>query len=86
MDPEDKGGLCNSERPSQIGVPHLVAASLRLHGPPASEDWHTECVGTSSARAAPVARWHENLSKFELRVVCVPGKDNTIADVLSRWV
>ena len=31
------------------------------------------------------ARWHETLAKFDLTVVYVPGKDNTVADCLSRW-
>ena len=31
------------------------------------------------------ARWHELLSKFDLSVTYVPGKQNTIADALSRW-
>ena len=49
-------------------------------------NWHTECVDTPSGPAARVARWHETFSKFDLSVVYVPGKDNKIADVLSRWV
>ena len=28
---------------------------------------------------------HETLGKFDLKVVHVPGKDNTVADCLSRW-
>ena len=30
-------------------------------------------------------RWHETFAKFDLSVVYVPGKDNTVADCLSRW-
>ena len=30
-------------------------------------------------------RWHETFAKFDLSVVYVPGKDNTVADYLSRW-
>ena len=31
------------------------------------------------------ARWYETLAKFDLTVVYIPGKDNTVADCLSRW-
>ena len=50
------------------------------------KNWHTECVGTPSGPDACVDGWHVTFSKFNLRVVYVPGKDNTIADVLSPWV
>lgn len=49
------------------------------------QSWHKEHVDTPSGPAARRARWHETLAKFALEVVYVPGKDNTIADVLSRW-
>ena len=32
------------------------------------------------------ARWHQFLSRFYLQVGYIPGRDNTIADVMSRWV
>ena len=34
--------------------------------------------------AARLARWHETLAKFDLSVLYVPGKDNTVADCLRR--
>ena len=46
--------------------------------------WHTECVDTPSGPAAHAARWHETFSNFDLSVLYVPGKDNTIADVRSH--
>ena len=49
-------------------------------------NWHTECVDTPSGPAAGFDRQHETFSKFNLSVVYFPGKDNTIADMLSRWV
>ena len=30
-------------------------------------------------------RWHQLFSKFDLSVGYIPGKENTIADILSRW-
>ena len=42
-------------------------------------------MDTPSGPASPRARWHETLAKFDLTVVYVPGKDNTVADCLSRW-
>ena len=50
------------------------------------QSWHKEHVDTPSCPASRRARWHETLAKFDLTVVYVPGKDNTVADCLSRWV
>ena len=72
--------------PPQMGWPHRPAAGLPPTDHQSLRNWHTECVDTPSGPAARVARWHETFSKFDLSVVYVPGKDNTIADVLSRWV
>ena len=47
--------------------------------------WHKEHVDTPSGPASRRARWHETLAMFDLTVVYVPGKDNTVADCLSRW-
>ena len=49
------------------------------------QSWHKEHVDTPSGPAARRARWHETFLKFDLSVVYVPGKDNTVADCLSRW-
>ena len=48
------------------------------------QSWHKEHVDTPSGPASRHARWHETLAKFDLTVVYVPGKDNTVADCLSR--
>ena len=45
---------------------------------------HEEHVDTPSGPASRRARWHETLAKFDLTVDYVPGKDNTVADCLSR--
>ena len=49
------------------------------------QSWHKEHVDTPSGPASRRARWHETLAKFDLTVVYIPGKDNTLADCLSRW-
>ena len=49
------------------------------------QSWHKEHVDTPSGPASRRARWHETLAKFNLTVMYVPGKDNTVADCLSRW-
>ena len=49
------------------------------------ENWVTEKIDTPSGPGARRARWHETLSKFDLQVQYLPGKDNTVADALSRF-
>ena len=49
------------------------------------QSWHKEDADTPSGPAARRARWHETFVKFDLSVVYVQGKDNTVADCLSRW-
>ena len=41
-------------------------------------------MDTPSAPAARRARWHETFAEFDLSVVSVPWKENTVADCLSR--
>ena len=49
------------------------------------QSWHKEHVDTPLGRAAGRAQLHETFAKLDLSVVYVPGKDNTVADCLSRW-
>ena len=48
------------------------------------QSWHKEHVDTPSGPAARRARWHETFAKFDLSVVYVTGKNNTVANCLSR--
>ena len=49
------------------------------------EDWVSEHVDTPSGPRGRRARWHETLSQFNLQVQYMPGKDNIIADAMSRY-
>ena len=46
--------------------------------------WITENVDTPSGPRGRRARWHENLSQFDLKIVYVPGPTNVAADAISR--
>ncbi len=49
------------------------------------EHWVTENIDTPSGPRGRRARWHETLSQFILEVQYMPGKDNTVADAMSRY-
>ena len=49
------------------------------------EAWTREVLDTPSGPVGRRARWHQILSKYDLTVGYIPGKENTIADILSRW-
>ena len=49
------------------------------------EDWVTEHVDKSSGPAGQKGRWHETLSRLDMSVEYVPGKDNVVAAAFSRW-
>ena len=49
------------------------------------DNWTTEVLETPTGPSGRRARWHQLLSHFDVTVAYVPGKDNTVADALSRW-
>ena len=51
----------------------------------AIESWVTEFVDTPSGPAGRRARWHETMSKFDIKVQYLPGKENLVADAMSRY-
>ena len=51
----------------------------------AIEAWAKEVLDAPSGPVGRRSRWHQIFSKFDLSVGYIPGKDNQIADILSRW-
>ena len=51
----------------------------------ALEHWTTEVLGASAGISGRRARWHQKLSRFNLTICYVPGKDNEVADAMSRY-
>ena len=49
------------------------------------KNWVSENIDTPSGPRGRRARWHETLSQFNLEVQYIPGKDNTVADTMSRF-
>ena len=49
------------------------------------EEWLHEALGTPSGPLGRRLRWHLEFSKFYLEVGYIPGKENMICDILSRW-
>jgi hypothetical protein len=51
----------------------------------ALEHWTKEVLNPPSGPVGRRARWHQILSRFDITVGYIPGKDNHLADVMSRW-
>ena len=51
----------------------------------ALEHWVTENVDTPSGPRGRRGRWHEILSTFDIEIEYLPGKENVVADAMSRW-
>ena len=50
----------------------------------ALENWAKEVLDTPSGPLGRRARWHQVLSKYDIQVGYIPGKENLICDTLSR--
>ena len=57
---------------------------LVLTDPQSFEVWPKEALDTPSGPAGRRAQWHELLSRLDLQVSYIAGKDNVIADGMSR--
>ena len=51
----------------------------------ALEHWATETLESTSGVSGRRARWHQKLSRFKVVVQYIQGKDNVVADALSRF-
>ena len=51
----------------------------------ALESWAKEVLDTPSGPLGRRARWQQTQSKYDIQVGYVPGKENMVCDVLSRW-
>ena len=49
------------------------------------EAWAKEVLDTPSGPLGRRSRWHQIFSRFDLSVGYIPGRENTIPDILSRW-
>ena len=49
------------------------------------ESWYKGDLCTLSGPLGRRGRWHEFSSRYHIDVVYKPGKNNTVADVLSWW-
>ena len=49
------------------------------------KSWTHEILQISMGPSGRRARWHQKLSQFRPSVQYVPGKENVVADAMSRW-
>ena len=49
------------------------------------ENWTTEVLETPSGISGRRAGWHQKLSRFNLTVEYIKGRDNVVADAMSRY-
>ena len=66
---------------SWIGLQPVLV--LTVHK--ALEHWAHEVLDPPSGPLGRRSRWHQILSKYDLTVGYIPGRENTVADILSRW-
>ena len=51
----------------------------------ALEHWATEVLESASGMSGGRARWNQKLIRFKIVVQYIQGKDNVVADALSRY-
>ena len=64
-----------------VGLQPVVI--LTVHKP--LEHWATEVPDSPPGVSGRRAGWHQKLSRFNLTVQYIKGKDNVVADALSRY-
>ena len=67
--------------PGYVAV-HPVTLCTEHHS---LQSWHKEHLDILWGPASQTAICHETLAQFDQTVVYVLGKDNAVADCLSRW-
>ena len=85
MDREGKGDMCHRVCAQEAVGPHRTAPGGGVYRPSVGPELPHEHLDTPSGQAARRARWHEKFAEFDLSVVYVRGKTNTVSDGLSRW-
>ena len=68
-----------------MGFVGRISGGLVLSDHKSLEHWCSEALDVPSGPVGRRARWHDWLSRFDIQVGYVAGKQNTIADILSRW-
>ena len=64
-----------------IGLQHVLVLTDHKN----LQSWARETLSPPGGIPGRRARWHQKLSRFDITVAYVPGKDNVVADALSRW-
>jgi hypothetical protein len=49
------------------------------------KSWAREHLQVPAGPTGRRARWHQRLSRYDITVAWIPGKENVAADALSRW-
>eukprot|EP00768_Dysnectes_brevis_P005519 gnl/Dysnectes_brevis/401_a443_4618.p1 GENE.gnl/Dysnectes_brevis/401_a443_4618~~gnl/Dysnectes_brevis/401_a443_4618.p1 ORF type:complete len:1557 (+),score=184.73 gnl/Dysnectes_brevis/401_a443_4618:57-4727(+) len=60
--------------------PYLIATSFEVHTD------HRNLLYIARASSSKVRRWNDRLSEYSFTIRHIPGRDNTTADVMSRFI